>query len=239
MKYFLIVSVMCFTISLHAQDWPREVVSTEGTITMYQPQIDSYSGDSLKARAAVSIVKNDTNEPVFGAVWVTCTVMTDRPTRIVKLEGMEVRRIRFPAGTDADTAKIAAALEEVIPRSDLTFSLDLLLESIETAQKEKENARELDVNPPKIIIMDHPAVLVQIDGNPILEEVNGTSLKRVVNTPYFLVKDLSGGKYYLRGGDMWFSAVDIQGPWHQIAATPISVANLSDQMKPDEDVDGK
>ena len=82
---------------------------------------------------------------------MTCRVLTDRPTRTVKLEEMEVRRIRFPAGTDADTAKIAEALEEVIPRSDLTFSLDLLLESIETAQKEKENASELEVNPPKII----------------------------------------------------------------------------------------
>ena len=72
----------------------------------------------------------------------------------MKLEELEVRKIRFPAGTDADTAKIADALEEVIPRFDLTFSLDLLLESIETAQKERDNARGLEVTPPKIIIKD-------------------------------------------------------------------------------------
>ncbi len=137
MKYLLIVLIICFTTSMYADDWPREVLSTEGTITMYQPQIESYSGDSLKARAAVSILQTGKDEPVFGAIWVTCRVMTDRPTRTVKLEQMEVRMIRFPEGTDADTAKIADALEEVIPRSDLTFSLDLLLESLETAQKEK------------------------------------------------------------------------------------------------------
>jgi len=149
MKYLPFVFILCYTSLIYADDWPREVLSSEGTITMYQPQIESYSGDSLKARAAVSILLSGKDEPVFGAIWVTCRVLTDHPTRTVKLEEMEVRMIRFPAGTDADTAKIAEALEEVIPRFDLTFSLDLLLESIETAQKERENARELDVTPPK------------------------------------------------------------------------------------------
>jgi hypothetical protein len=235
MKYLLIACMVCFSKSLYADDWPREVLSTEGTITMYQPQIESYSGDSLKARAAVSIIAVGKDEPVFGAIWVTCRVMTDRPTRTVKLEEMEVRRIRFPAGTDADTAKIAEALEEMIPKFDLSFSLDLLLESIETAQKERENTRELEVKPPKIIFMDHPAVLVRIDGDPILTNVEGTSLKRVVNTPYFLVQDPSAGKFFLRGGDIWYSAKKINGPWRQNAVPTNSVAELSDQMKSDDE----
>jgi hypothetical protein len=235
MKYLLLVCMIFCTLSLYADDWPREVLSSEGTITMYQPQIEWYSGDSLKARAAVSIIQTGKDEPVFGAVWVTCRVMTDRPTRTVKLEEMEVRRIRFPAGTEADTAKIAEDLEEVIPRSDLTFSLDLLLESIETVQKEKENARGLEVNPPKIIVMDHPAVLVRIDGDPILTNVEGTSLKYVVNTPYFLVQDLSAGKFFLRGGDFWFSAKNINGPWRQTGAPTNSVLNYSDQMISDDE----
>ena len=235
MKYLPFVFILCYTSLIYADDWPREVLSSEGTITMYQPQIESYSGDSLKARAAVSILLSGKDEPVFGAIWVTCRVLTDRPTRTVKLEEMEVRMIRFPAGTDADTAKIAEALEEVIPRFDLTFSLDLLLESIETAQKERENARELDVTPPKIIFMEHPAVLVRIDGDPILVNVDGTSLKRVVNTPYFLVQDISSGQFFLRGGDIWFSAKKINGPWRQIDGPPNSVAELSEQMKSDDE----
>jgi hypothetical protein len=235
MKYLPFALVLCITMSLYADDWPREVLSTEGTITMYQPQIESYSGNTMKARAAVSIIPSGKVEPVFGAIWVTCRVLTDRPTRTVKLEEMEVRRIRFPAGTDADTATIAEALEEVIPKSDLSFSLDLLLESIETAQKEKENARELNVTPPKIIFKEHSAVLIRIDGEPILANVDGTSLKRVVNTPYFLIQDLASARFFLRGGDMWFSAVVITGPWHPIAVPPNAVINFSDQMKSDDD----
>jgi hypothetical protein len=237
MKYMLIALITCWTTFLYADDWPREVLSSEGTITMYQPQIESYSGNSLKARAAVSIIPEGKDEPIFGAIWVDCKVMTDRPTRTVKLEEMEVRRIRFPSGTDADTAKIAAALEEMIPRFDLTFSLDLLLESVETAQKERETAHELELIPPKIIVMDHPAVLVRIDGDPILSDNNGTSLKRVINTPYFLVQDLTGNNFYLHGGDFWFSAEMIKGPWHQSDTLPQSVLDFFEQTKSDEESD--
>ena len=235
MKYTVIVFLVCWATLLYAQDWPREVLSSEGTITMYQPQIDSYSGNSLKARAAVSILPNGKNEPVFGAIWVDCRVLTDRPTRTVKLVQMEVRRARFPSGTDADTAKIAAALEEMIPRFELTFSLDLLLESVETAQKEKLSAQELEMIPPKIIVLDHPAVLIRIDGDPILSDDEGTTLKRVVNTPYFLIQDLTGNKFYLHGGSNWFSADIIKGPWNQTNTTPQSVVDLFEQAKFDQD----
>ena len=235
MKYLLIAIITFWPIVLCADDWPREVMSSEGTITMYQPQIESYSGNSMKARAAVSIVPIGKDEPVFGAIWIDCRVMTDRPTRTVKLEEMEVRRIRFPSETNADTAKIADALEEVIPRSDLTFSLDLLLESIETAQKEKGIARELEFNPPKIIVMAHPAVLVRIDGDPIFSDDDGTSLKRVINTPYFFIQDINSKKFYLHGGNFWFSAKMIGGPWEQEDTPPPSAVDLFEQMKSDEE----
>jgi len=235
MKYALIAFITCWTTLLSANDWPREVLSTEGTITMYQPQIESYSGNSLRARAAVSITPIGKDEPVFGAIWVNCRVLTDRPTRTVKLVEMEVRRTRFPSGTEADTARIAADLEEMIPRFDLTFSLDFLLESVETAQKEREVAHELAVNPPKIIVMNHPAVLVRIDGDPILSPVEGTSMKQVINTPYFIVEDLVSQKFYLHGGDIWFAAAAIKGPWRQTYAPPQAVVDLFEQTSSGEE----
>lgn len=81
MKYLLIVFMMFWTMSLYADGWPREVLSSEGTITMYQPQIETYDGNSLRARAAVSFLPEGKDEPVFGAVWIRCRVLTDRPTR--------------------------------------------------------------------------------------------------------------------------------------------------------------
>ena len=153
------------------------------------------------------------------------------------LKEMEGRSTRFPSGTDVDTAKIADALEEMIPRFDLTFSLDLLLESVETAQKEKVSARELETTPPDIIVLSHPAVLVRIDGDPIFNNIDGTSLKRVINTPYFLVQENAGKNFYLDGGDIRFQATNIKGPWKQTDTPPHSVVDLYEQTKSDDESD--
>jgi hypothetical protein len=237
MKYFAIILVICSTTVLYSDDWPREISSSEGLITMYQPQVEKYSGNTLRARAAVSVVPAGKENPVFGAVWVSCRVFTDRPSRTVKLEEMEVRKIKFPARTKADTAAIAEALEKEIPRADLSFSLDFLLESIETAKQERDVAHELETTPPKIIITDHPAVLVRIDGEPIFTDVEGTPLRRVINTPYFIVEEPSVHVFYLRGGDIWFHSKSIDGPWFQTETTPQFIVDLSDQMQPDDEQD--
>ncbi len=189
----------------------------------------------MRARAAVSILPPGNDEPIFGALWVSCRVFTDRPSRTVRLEEMEVRKIKFPPRTKSDTAAIAEALEEEIPRADLTFSLDFLLESIETSLQEREVAHSLGTTPPRIIVTDHPAVLVRIDGDPIFEDVDGSPIKRVINTPYFLVEDPSVHVFYLRGGNMWFHARAIQGPWYQTGTTPQFIVDLSDQMQTDDE----
>ena len=237
MKCLLAWLVICWTVTLSAQDWPREVASPQGDITMYQPQIESFKGNALSARAAISITPSGKDEPVFGAVWLDCRVSTDRMNRTVKLEDVKVKQIKFPEGTDEETTKISATLEQQMPHLDLIFSLDFLLESLDMTQKERETARELEVTPPKIIMMNHPAVLVLIDGDPVLTDVEGTSLKRVTNTPYFLVQVPSSGRFYLRGGAIWYTAWNITGPWTKIGNPPKVVVNLSEQSISDNESD--
>ena len=214
---------------LFAADWPREIDSPQGTITIYQPQIDSYKGNSMSARSAISVTPHGGSEPVFGAVWLECRVNTDRPTRTVRLEDVKVRQIKFPEGKDEETGAIAATLEEEIPRLDLTFSLDELLEGLDTAQKEQESANELDVTPPRIVVRDHPAVLVLIDGEPVFIDVEGTGLRRVANTPFFLVQDNGTGQLFLKGGDLWYHAADIAGPWQTTGTPPAEAVALSEK----------
>ena len=238
MKNLAILVLIGLASMARGADWPRETQSELGLITIYQPQLGSYTGDSLRARAAISITQGDTTEPVFGAVWLSCRVATDRPNRTVKLEDVSVRRIRFPNGTDQDTARIADVLEEEIPRWELTFSLDELLESLANVEKERDNARGLEVTPPKIILRNHPAVLVLIDGDPEITGVEGTSLKRVVNTPYFLAQEPTTGVFYLKGGSLWYSAVRVMGPWKHIETAPARVGALADQMNSDEEAAG-
>ncbi len=233
MKTIVVALMLSVAPGLHAGDWPREIDSPQGTITIYQPQIDSCKGNSMSARAAISITARGASEPVFGAVWLDCHVLTDRPTRTVRLLDVKVTQIKFPEGKDEETAAISGAVEEQIPGLDLTFSLDELLESLDTAQKEKETSKEIEVTPPRIIVTDHPAVLVLLDGEPVFIDVEGTSLRRVANTPFFLVQETGGGTLYLKGGDIWYRAHEITGPWEVTGNPPREALDLAAKSQSD------
>ncbi len=48
-------------------NWPRNVKVSSGTITIYQPQVESLEGDTLKARTAIAYHASGSDSPVFGA----------------------------------------------------------------------------------------------------------------------------------------------------------------------------
>lgn len=72
---------------------------------------------------------------------------------------------------------------------------------------------------PRIILSTRPALLVAVDGTPELGPVEGTKLQRVLNTPAFLLKGLSG-YYYLSVYDGFMRAARLDGPWNVLAAPP-------------------
>jgi len=198
-------------------EWPREIDVPEGHIEIYQPQLESFKGDKLTARMAVSVTKKGETEPVFGAIWVKAWVSTDRETRMVTLLDLDVTAVNFPNADPDKVQKLTAILESKVPRGDLSISLDRLLVMLDLVEKEKKAAENFKSIPPKIIFSTHPAVLVMIDGEPKLGKVEGSDLMRVVNTPFFIVLDVKTTAYYLKG-EGWLTANDVMGPWQSESA---------------------
>lgn len=114
-----------------ALDWPRIIETEKGKITVYQPQLESFSGDRLNARAAVSVTLKDKNVPVFGAVWIKARVATDRNARTITLLEIDVTDSRFPGATEKQLAELEKRLERAIPKWTPTTSLDRILAIIE------------------------------------------------------------------------------------------------------------
>src|SRR3990172_12984322 len=66
----IVLVIAIFAVTGFTQDrWPQEFVIRDGKIAIYQPQLDSYKGDKIKGRAAISVRNKDDQEPVFGMVW--------------------------------------------------------------------------------------------------------------------------------------------------------------------------
>ena len=229
-----ILLVLCISpvfsddIDLDELGWPRDVIFKNGVITIYQPQIESYDKISIEARAAIA-VKFDEKTPIFGAMWFISRVLTDMDERLVNFDKIVVETLKFPEEEEAKVEKIQKSLGDKLSGICMVMSLDRFSESIEHLQGEGDIVEDFDNTPPEIYYETSPAVLVFIDGDPILKEVENSTFKYVLNSPFFLVLNDSDKKYYLKGGAWWYSSEEIEKGWKPIDAAPKSVVELAEQ----------
>jgi hypothetical protein len=219
-------------------EWPKQISTEAAEIRIYQPQLNALEGDMLDARAAVSI-KRKGESMVFGAMWFKSRLVTDFDTRLVDLEDVDIESVKFPEASEEEEEQMINLLESEIPAMDLTYSLDRLLTSLEMVEKNQEFSEKLNNEAPKIYFEDEAAVLILIDGEPILEDIENTKLQYVINTPYFIIYNTADLYYYLKGGDWWYRAGRLEDTWREIDNPPVSVLEIAKQTEgaPDSDVD--
>jgi hypothetical protein len=71
-----------------------------------------------------------------------------------------------------------------------------------------------------------PAVLLAVDGEPVLAAVKDTKLKFVVNTQWAVFLDTDKSQYYLLAGPRWLTAPDLHGPWSAATKLPKDMEKL-------------
>jgi hypothetical protein len=179
-------------------DWPRQIDAPEATIVLYQPQPESFKGNILSGRTAIAVTLKGSTNPLYGTVWMSSRVETDRDQRTVTIADLTVTRLKFPNSTAPQEQMLSHILETEIPQWNLTISLDRLEASLLDAQVEQASAAGLQTTPPRILFASEPSILVSIDGAPQLRPIENSSLQRVVNTPFPLMYDPAAETYYLR-----------------------------------------
>ena len=223
---------------LAAQDpWPKRFEDPRGVVVMYQPQLEDYKDDVLTARAAVSVKTKITKTPLFGAVWLSGRVLTDRDTRMATISEIKVTDAKFPDAKPEQLEKLKDFLNTELDDLDIEISLDRLTAALEVLEKEEAGDKGLKNEPPKIIFASHPAVLVPLDGDPKLLPVPKSSLMRVANTGFLMLYDPGAKTYYLKGGEDWLAAQDLKGPWKDLQQAPEAIKTLEAGVK--KSVQGK
>lgn len=208
--------------------WPLRLEIPNGLITIYQPQLRSFDGNQIKARAAVSVVSPGQQEPVFGAMWMESRVSTDRVARTVRILDVTVTQARFPGAGGVTAEAITGAMRTYnAGQGEVVLSLDQLTAMVQAVQDEKAAANDISTTPPRILFVDHPSVLVAYDGQPKLMRVPNSALIRAVNTPFFVVLDPATKTYYLKGASLWYSAENPLGPFQPASQIPPNVSGLA------------
>jgi len=206
-------------------DWPRQIDTSRGTVVMYQPQPDALTDNVLEGRAAISVTLQGETEPVFGAIFLKARLETDREQRIATIADIEIVQTRFPNQSDEDVAALTRLLEDEIPKWDMPISLDALVTTLDLVAERREAAANLKNDAPDIIFSPEPTVLIALDGDPRLQKEEGTSLMRVINTPFTVLLDTTSKTYYLNAdANTWYQATEITGDWQISTNVPKDVA---------------
>jgi hypothetical protein len=217
--------------------WPQEMDEGGVHFVIYQPQVDQWRKDRLQARAAVTVTRSGDSRSLYGIVSLTARTDVDKENRWVTLEDVKVSSVSFPSA-ESQESELKRAIRDGLSQWPRTISLDRLLADLAMTQAEGENESVTVKNDaPKVLYSPTPAVLILVDGQPVLRTVQGTPFQHVINTPATLLYDTSASRYYLDGNGVWMTASTLEGPWTIATNPPPGLDQAKAQLDESEEKD--
>jgi hypothetical protein len=171
--------------------------------------VDNWEQNVVDPYCAVEL-KSGINTAAKYGVYFQARTEVDKVNHLVTLNQAKVTKVKFPVAQDKED-ELTVLVEEKLPGATKTISLDRLaaLEAEDLVQKGVEVKNE----PPKVIIVTKPSLLVLIDGMPQMGDVPGTKLRSVINTRSIILYANEKQLYFLRVRDWWLQAKALEGPW--------------------------
>jgi hypothetical protein len=226
--WFTVFGLILMTCSLTwAQDpgWPRKLAKPGGTVIIYQPQVDDWQNfTDIKWREALQMTPTGGKE-ILGAATFEATTEVNTDTHTVFMFNIQVLNTYFPSQDPATSAQLDQLFRTFVPLT-LNASLDRIVAYVPKAESVK--AVNLRNDPPFIFVSYAPAILLGVDGEPVLSDISKTNLKYVVNTSWPLFFDKSKSQYYLLINNVWLSAGDLHGPWTRVSNLSKEFSKLPD-----------
>src|SRR5262249_38678143 len=99
---------------------------------------------------------------------------------------------------------------QLLPSDALIVSLDRLLAFVHAGEVQRTEARVL-TDPPPILVSTQRAVLVILDGEPVMMDDEKTGRRRVLNTNWELYQDNHANLYSLHYKGTCLTAADLHG----------------------------
>ena len=217
--------VLATGASAFAQDpgWPRKLQKPGGTVIAYQPQVDQWKDHTnITWRQAFQMTPTGAKQ-VIGAATFTGTTNVDTEKHTVVIFGIKAIDTYFPSLDQATSARMDPLFKTFVPEV-VNISLERVVAYLPKPQSVQ--TVNLKNDPPSIFVNYSPAVLLAVDGEPVLVAIKDTKLKFVINTQWPLFLDTSKSQYYLLVGPRWLTAADLQGPWSAATKLPQDMDRL-------------
>lgn len=222
--------------AVNDEGWPRQFTIGGNSFAVYQPQMEEWVGNRWLARAAFSVVNGPSGQPNYGVLWFEARTEIDKAKRLVTFTEIKITKLSFPSTPDK-TSFYQNALQSQVAQKGEVIALDRVLTDM-AANHAPSTASGYAVknDPPRIFFSTSPALLILIDGAPVLRSVEDTELQRVLNTRVLILNDRRTGKFYLRLLDGWLEADNTMGQWKLAGSVPeqlnkaLAIATASKQV---------
>jgi hypothetical protein len=214
-----------------ALSWPRAFDRNGTHVVVYQPQLKAWQRyRTLVADTAISIT-DPGQKPVLGVISWRAETITDQSAQTVYVSNIVVLDARFPSLDAAQAAAMQKRVHQIYPTMTLTIGLPRMIASLQHVNVPVRSVAG-GTQAPTILVSTSPAIVLLVDGKPVLAPIQGTTLQYVVNTNWDLFYDSSD--YYLLNGRVWLKAKALQGPWAVTTKLPPDMAKLPPQQNWDD-----
>ena len=212
----------------HDGGWPRAYATpTGGKVIVYQPQVASWDNQKLMvAYSAVSYEPKGATKPALGSLKIEADTKVSVSERLVSFKEMRITESNFPTLPKEQTREVVTEIDRTIPDEERVIALDRVLASVDRSQIIPKEVPGVKADPPTIFSSQTPAVLVNIDGEPIWSPIKENDLKYAVNTNWDLFQHGPTNTFYLRKDGIFLKAADLKGAWAPAGKLPESFAKL-------------
>ena len=211
-------------------DWPRVYATANGgLVMMYQPQVSTWADQKHAVlHAAVSYLPRDAKERALGTVKIESDTSVALEERLVSFSDFKVTDSNFPTLNRDQLRAVVAEITSSVPLEERVIALDRVLANVDASQIVPKNIEGLKADPPPIFFSATPAVLVNIDGDPIWSPIPQNDLTSAINTNWDLFQHGPTKTFYLRHERIWLKATALNGPWSPAGTLPGSFTKLPD-----------
>jgi hypothetical protein len=198
---------------------------------MYQPQVASWDGQKkMVLFAAVARSTKATAKPEMGTIKVEADTSVAVDERLVNFTDLKMTESNFPGLSNEQhkevVDQITSRILKVAPDGSMVMGLDRVLAGLDKSQLIPKNIEGVKADPPTIFYSSSPAVLVNLDGDPIWSPIKQNDLTYAVNTNWDLFQYTPSKAYFLRNNSTWLTATDLKGPWKAAGTLPAAFKNL-------------
>ena len=178
--------------------WPRTIALNSGTAVWYQPQIESWTDQKkIVAWSAVSFHPTGAKEPALGTIKIEGDTQVAVDDRVVRLD-LKHHRVQLQDAGAEHREVAGQPTSRRCPQNQRVLDLDRLLAYIADSPLKVKDTEGIKADPPIVFSAAAPAMLINLDGDPIWSPIKDVDLRYALNTNWDLFEHQPSKTLYLR-----------------------------------------